>query len=216
MDNPRSRNWCLVLYPEDETHKNCIENLLKGSYNYAAILHDKDTWLADESPDHVEGELKKPHWHVVLVCGNARYRNGLAEELGIKPNYLEVCRGRDTALLYLVHDGYPEKYQYDIDDCFGSLVPNLEKLLVCQDEGEKVKTIVSMIDSAPGKLSYRSILLKACDNGLYGEFRRLGSGIKYLLDEHNEQFFEDDYLRMNRQLYQERFRDYEKYVKGGG
>lgn len=93
-------------------------------------------------------------------------------------------------------------------------MPNLEKLLVCQDEGEKVKTIVSMIDSAPGKLSYRSILLKACDNGLYGEFRRLGSGIKYLLDEHNEQFFEDDYLRMNRQLYQERFRDYEKYVKG--
>lgn len=196
-DKVRSRNWCLVLYPEDPTHVECIEKLI-SSYKIAAILHDKDTWEDGESENHAAGDPKKEHWHVVLKFQQPRWKNGIAEELGIAPNYLEVCRSTDSALLYLVHDGFPNKYQYDPNDVFGDLKPNLLKLLADGDEGSKVKEIVSIIDACPGKARYREILLKCCDNGLYGEFRRLGSGVAYLIQEHNEDFYEDLYRRDTR------------------
>lgn len=188
MENPRSRCWCIVLYPEDETHVNCLETIQQNGYTFGGILHDRDTYEDGESSEHVAGEVKKPHWHIVLYLKNPRYQNALATELGIKPNYLEVCRSRDSALLYLVHDGYPDKFQYDIDDVFGSLVPNLQKLLISEDEGSRVMAIVDMIDKTPNRLTYRELLKKVCENGLYGDFRRMGSGVRSLLDEHNSQF----------------------------
>ena len=196
-DKVRSRNWCLVLYPDDPTHVECIEKLTL-SYKIAAILHDKDTWEDGESENHAVGEAKKAHWHVVLKFQQARWRNAISEELGIAPNYLEVCRNTEAALLYLVHDGFPNKYQYDSEAVFGDLKPNLLKLLAPEDEGSRVKEIVHIIDACPGKCSYREVLLKCCDNGLYGEFRRLGAGVGYLIKEHNEDFYETLYKRDNK------------------
>lgn len=196
MEKIKTRCWVMVLYPEDPSHVECMNTLAQGGYTYAAILHDKDTWEDGESEEHKAGELKKPHWHVVLRTLNPRWRDSVAEELGIKPNYLDRCRDRDAALLYLVHEGYPNKYQYDVADCIGSLTVNLQKLLVDDDEGQRVVTIVNMIDQSPGRVRYREILLKACNAGLYGEFRRLGSGVKWLIDEHNEDV--EDALAGNR------------------
>ena len=47
----RDRKFVLVLYPEDPTHSAAIEKMKSGGYNFAAILHDKDTLET--------GELKK-------------------------------------------------------------------------------------------------------------------------------------------------------------
>ena len=190
MEKVKSRCFVMVLYPEDPTHAECINRLMTGGYTYAAIKHDHDTWDVDESPSHEAGEPKKEHWHVVLRFLNPRWLDSVAEELGIKSNYLEKCRDRDSALLYLVHEGYPNKYQYDVSNVFGPLAVNLQKLLVDDDEGQRVVTIVNMIDQSPGRVKYREILLKACNAGLYGEFRRLGSGVKWLIEEHNEDLAE--------------------------
>lgn len=181
----KSRCWCLVLYPEDDSHSACVDLLRKSGYAYALILHDRDTYTEGESEDHQAGDPKKPHWHIVLRLQNPRWQEALAKELGINPNYLEPCRNRDSALLYMIHDGYPDRYQYDVSDVSGPLALNLAKLLVDDDEGQRVKTIIQLIDNTPGRVYYRDLLLKACDNGLYGEFRRLGSGVKWLIEEHN-------------------------------
>lgn len=188
MEKIKSRCWVMVLYPDDPSHVECMSTLAQGGYTYAAILHDKDTWEDGENENHKAGETKKPHWHVVLRTLNPRWRDSVADELGIKPTYLERCRDRNAALLYLVHEGYSQKYQYDVNDVLGPLAVNLAKLLVDDDEGQRVVTIVNMIDQSPGRVGYREILLKACNAGLYGEFRRLGSGVKWLIDEHNEDF----------------------------
>lgn len=188
MEKVRSRAWCLVLYPEDDSHAACVDLLRKSGFAYALILHDKDTYLEGESEGHEAGELKKPHWHIVLRLQNPRWRDALAKELGIAPNYLEPCRNRDSALLYLIHDGYDDRYQYDVSEVQGPLALNLAKLLVDDDEGQRVKTIIQLIDDIPGRVYYKDILLKACDSGLYGEFRRLGSGVKWLIEEHNAVF----------------------------
>lgn len=180
----------MVLYPDDPTHVACMEKLEQGGYSYCSILHTEDVYDHDDAPapDKV-GQLKKAHWHVVLVLKNPRFRDPLAEELGIKANYLEVCRNRDGALLYLIHDGYPNKYQYDPEQCQGSLAQAVLKLLADDTESARVLRVLDVLDSLPVPTTYRTLLVRCCQLDLYGDFRRMGSGILRLLDEHNNAFY---------------------------
>lgn len=182
----RDRKYCAVLYPEDETHAQAIEKLKSGGYNFAAILHDKDV---HEDGDH-KGELKKPHWHVVMKFPNAVWQNSLAKELGLEPNYLEQAKNLDSALLYLVHDGYEDKAQYELSEVFGPLQTRLATLLRDDDEGTRALTIYQLIADSPGIVTYTEIFVKACKAGLYGDFRRLGTGVGWLIKEHNQEFYE--------------------------
>lgn len=161
-----------------------------GGYRYAAILHDQDVWEdGDEDiAGHEPGSKKKPHWHVVVKFPQAKWSTSLEKELNIKGNYIRKCNSLDGALLYLVHEGYPDKHQYELEKVTGPLTPALGKLLVEDDEGARVLEIVRMIDETESRIGYRELLVKACNNGLYGEFRRLGSGVKWLIDEHNEKY----------------------------
>lgn len=185
MEKIKSRCWVMVLYPDDPSHVECINRLNSSGYLFAGVLHNQDTWDEGENEEHEAGSPKKEHWHIVLRFQNPRWRDSIANELGIKPNYIEVCRDRDSALLYLVHEGYNNKYQYSLEEVFGPLKDNLAKLLTDDDEGSRVLTIVAMIDEMECPVTYRKVLIMACQNGLYGDFRRLGVGIKYLIDEHN-------------------------------
>lgn len=116
----KKRNHRVILYCEDPSHVKALE-IIKSNYDYAYILHDKDTYLEDKENEtglHKVGELKKPHWHVVLSNkkGNSIYNTALAKKLGIEKNYIKVCDYLDEALLYLIHFQELEKYQYPIDD----------------------------------------------------------------------------------------------------
>mgnify|MGYP002655818694 FL=1 len=55
----KSRTWAMVVYPESAPEN--WEELLAETFMQFAVspLHDKDT-----NPD---GEIKKPHWHVILI-----------------------------------------------------------------------------------------------------------------------------------------------------
>ena len=112
MEKFRSRNFNLVLYDEDESHKNALDYIEKNC-DYAMILHDMDT--------NEIGEIKKAHYHVVLRFPNAKWSTSLANDLGIGENYIEECRSLKRSLLYLIHYYDEDKYQYDIDDVKGSL-----------------------------------------------------------------------------------------------
>lgn len=118
-----------------------------------------------------------------MQFSNAVYCFPLAEQLGISPNYLQSSPNLAQALTYLVHFGYPNKTQYEQSEVSGPLANRLGKYLITEDEGERVLQIVEMIDSSPSP-TYREILIKACKAGLYSEFRRLGYGVKMLLEEH--------------------------------
>lgn len=205
MGNIKKRNWTMLLYPEDPTHKAAMETLAAGGYKYVAILHDQDTWGEGESDKYAAGEPKKEHWHVVLKFPQARYNTAVAKELGIKENYMEACANFDAACLYLVHANAEEKHQYDPAALFGTLVSSVTKLLHDDDEGTRVLEIVKCIDANPGRASYRDTLVWACKNGLYGEFRRLGSGVKWLIDEHNDDL-ENEFVKQYGERYpKERF-----------
>lgn len=193
LNKERARNWCLLLYPEDSTHATALERLEMLNYRYVAMKHDQDVWTEHECQDgkHEPGTVKKPHVHVVIKCKQARWNTAIAKDLGIAPNYMQQCADFDEAVLYLTHVAQPDKAQYDSSLAFGPLTAHLEKLLLDDDEGTRVLEIVKAIDAIPGEARYRDILVHCCNNGLYGEFRRLGCGVKYLLDEHNAEIFQE-------------------------
>lgn len=177
----RDRKFVAVLYPEDTTHAECIEKLKSGGYNFAAILHNKDVY---EDGEH-KGELKKPHWHIVIRFKNAVWNTAIAKELGITANYLEACKNVDASLLYLVHYGNEEKAQYDYEEVFGPLRLRLATLLSDTDEGTRVLNLVEIIDNSPGPIGYSELIKKAVAAGLYGDLRRMGTFAVGLMREHN-------------------------------
>lgn len=191
MEDTRTRNWALLLYPDDDTHVNAMHTLASCGFRYCAILHDRDTYSEDvtdlDGTVHLAGDFKKPHWHVCLFFENARWGDSLASELGIKRNYLQSISSRDGALLYLLHASQADadKAQYELNEVFGTCVPMLAKLIRADDENERVLNILALLDSIDKVLTFRELLYIICENGLYGEFRRLGYGVKWLLEEHN-------------------------------
>ena len=204
----RDRKFCAVLYPEDPTHAACIDKLKSGGYNFAAILHDEDVY---EDGDH-KGEKKKPHWHVVIKFPNAVWNEALAKELGITSNYLEKAKSLDSALLYLVHFGYEEKYQYDLQQVFGCLQTRLSSLLNDTDESTRALTIYDLIRNASGVVTYTEIFEKACKAGLYGDFRRMGTGVMYLIKDHNYEFTREDQSNAGVMISAEAFKEYLKWT----
>lgn len=177
MDNIKSQNWVALLYPEDETHAKAMEQLKVGKHRFAAILHDKDS---DEN-----GELKKPHWHIVFCFKYQRFASAIAKEFGIEPNYIQPTKARDKALRYLIHADDCDKYQYDASEVFGPLASFIPQDSVKLPEREQVMALLDILHAMPVPSTYTQFLIAACNADLYSAFRRMGMGAIKLLEEHN-------------------------------
>ena len=199
----RDRKFVMVLYPEDPTHAAAMEKLKSGGYNFAAIKHDKDVTE--------NGEKKKDHWHVVVRFKNACWNTSIAKDLGITPNYLEACKDVDSALLYLVHFGNEDKFQYEYEAVFGPLKVRLATLLAEPDEGARVLTILDIIEKTPGAISYSDLLKKAVAAGVYADLRRMGTIGVALVREHNDEAYKElmGHAESNDTR---RFRDFEEFT----
>lgn len=108
------RTFACELYPEDSEHLKILE-YIKKYYEYAYILHDKDKWDEEKVDDdgvtiHKVGDIKKPHYHVIINFKNPRSLEKLKNELGLK--HLETCNFYFYSR-YLIHKDYPRKFQYD-------------------------------------------------------------------------------------------------------
>lgn len=181
------RSIRLLLYAhEDPAHIFAMEKLKNAGFSFVAIDHDKDIYTdSDDCTPDLIGSLKKKHTHVVVRFGGARYPTPFCESLGVSLNYCFECDNVKNAMLYLVHYGYPDKYQYELSDCYGPLRFELAKYLECDTESDRVLRILDILDSLPKPTTYRKFLVACCENGMYSEFRRLGVGVSKLLDEHN-------------------------------
>lgn len=180
MNNERSLNWCLVLYPsEDPKHQSALDYILNNYQEYAFINHDKDL-LED-------GTTKKLHTHVVIKFKNYRWKNAIAEELGIPCNYLEKCRNLELALKYLIHFNNEEKYQYSINEVYGPLKIKLNNYMLNTDktENEKVLELLDYIENNDKYIYLSTFIRYCCNSGLYDIYRRSATSFVKLLEEHN-------------------------------
>lgn len=102
----RTRNWNIIVYPEsapenwrdilDELHIEWVES----------PLHD-----SDKNPT---GELKKPHWHVLLLFGGVKSYEQVCEAIApLNCPVPQRCHSAKGSVRYMVHMDNPEKFQYD-------------------------------------------------------------------------------------------------------
>lgn len=102
----RVRQWALVVYPEsappgwrevlDELHIEWVES----------PLHDKDV-------DSGTGEVKKPHWHVLLLFDGPKSYDQVKEiSDALRAPIPQRCHSARGAVRYMGHLDNPDKYQY--------------------------------------------------------------------------------------------------------
>ena len=104
----KKRNWAFVAYPESLPTDWKEQLQATGLQVAISPLHDRDV--------DPTGELKKPHYHVILCyAGPTSYNvvKGLTDSLNCPiPQPLEQVRGYYR---YFTHMDNPEKYQYSPD-----------------------------------------------------------------------------------------------------
>lgn len=183
----KTRTYCGIWYPhEDPSHLFALQKVKTQGYPFLAIDHDRDRYTSEETDDHEKlGTLKKNHTHILIQFASPRSYDAVVKELNIAHNYLQPCRDTKGYMLYMLHDGFDDKAQYDLSDCYGPLVAQLQKYLADDSEGTRVMALLALLDTMPRPCSYRKFLYACCESDLYSEFRRLGFGITRLLEEHN-------------------------------
>lgn len=197
FDKVKTRKFVSVLYPDSDSY-NCQEVLhyVLENYDCAYILHDRDVWTDEDekkNSEHKAGTLKKAHYHLVLrwVGMSPRYRGGLAKELKLPKESIEpvMADSIDGALLYLVHAGEKEKYQYDLSEVEGNLTDRLFSLLNYSKEEnpleEQLTEIMEYIECQPNKLKTAELLTFCIHRKYLTAYRKFSYQIHRILDEHN-------------------------------
>lgn len=113
---PKRYNYfAFILYPDCPEHIKILEYVrgyLSDIMDVAWILHDRDRWGEDVTEGgqllHKQGEVKKPHYHVVYrpntstVAGQIKFWGGLLDKVvGV-----ENIQGQ---MIYLLHKDFPSK-----------------------------------------------------------------------------------------------------------
>jgi hypothetical protein len=189
MEKYRARVHMLLLYPDNESHVEVLNKIMK-SYDYAGITHDRDTWTEEDekkNPEHKVGELKKEHIHIVLRTPNATWNTAICKELGLEEKFCEQVKNIDRALQYLLHYNEPDKTQYSLDDVYGGLRTKLAESIQRNEksEGEKVSELINYIESQKEVITIKNFARYCAENGYWAEFRRSASIFIKIIDEHN-------------------------------
>lgn len=98
--------WWGYLY-EDSSPENWLDLARESGYEMLAMLHDRDVTAA--------GELKEPHWHVVVRLSHAGSRADAEEALlplGVKKASIQYRDSWTAVARYLCHLDDPNKTQY--------------------------------------------------------------------------------------------------------
>lgn len=153
----RTRNWATVLYPESAP-KNWRE-ILADQHIPALVspLHNRDL--------DADGELKKPHFHVMLLYEGLKTQVQATEVFrtigGVGAEMIASVRAYAR---YLIHADNPEKAQYDANEVAAYSGANYLDLISLP--ADKYTAIAEMIDYAEGNgvLSFAELVLYARKN----------------------------------------------------
>lgn len=178
----RIRTIGLILWCDNENHRQIIENIKTNYENYIYILHNKDF---DEN-----GVIKKEHYHCILQFTNARNKSSLIKKLGIEENCTYDIKSLKGQLRYLIHFDDDDKFQYDRSEVKGTayMLSQFRKALkLTSDEDTDFQTIYDfLVKYEITELKY--VIDFVLENNLFSCFRRSYTIIKdIMINIHNEQ-----------------------------
>ena len=106
----RTRSWTFILYPESapENWREILNELFIQWVE--SPLHDKDI-------DPGTGELKKAHWHILLMFPSVKsYEQILEITNKLNTPHPQKAMSAKGVVRYMAHMDNPEKYQYNKDE----------------------------------------------------------------------------------------------------
>ena len=181
-ESKTAKTFVLELYEEDETQKFAIDYFSNCPFTCAYIWHDKD--VKDD------GTPKKKHMHVVYKIPVKRSVGAVAKELQINPCYIDTCNSEQKSLLYLIHRGWQDKYQYDPDEVKGNgaLYERFKTLVEDESEDDRALRIISILEGINHPLTMMEFIRLCCEAGIYPELPRGGYLFVQALKEHNDKY----------------------------
>lgn len=133
----RTRNYVTVVYPDSASEK--WLDILSDEHVSAFVspLHDQDI--------NPTGELKKPHWHVMVMFDSVKTVDQ-ARELFEKINGVgcEKVKSVRGSARYLCHMDNPEKAQYKPEDVRSFCGADYHK--ICSLSSDKYSAISDMLE----------------------------------------------------------------------
>ncbi len=174
----RSRTFCFVLYPDDESQMETFKYIV-SNFDYAYILHDKDTYsndVIDKDTNELvnrAGDLKKPHYHFIISFKNPRKADKLKEEL--KLSHIETCNFYFYSR-YLIHLDDKDKYQYsqlDIKTNMATRINNaLKREFNSKEEESRILLDYIFSKTKDGYLTFRMLTEFAMKNDCLLELQK--------------------------------------------
>lgn len=118
----RTRNWSVIVYPEsappnwrdflDELHIEWVES----------PLHEFDT--------NPTGEVKKPHWHILLMFGGVKSFEQVVDAVSpLNCPIPQRCHNAKSLVRYMAHLDNPDKFQYSVRSIVAHGGVDLDELL---------------------------------------------------------------------------------------
>lgn len=103
------KNFAFVVYEDSckEGWKEDIEN-----------MHVKALWIYHDKDKTEDGELKKPHYHVMIMWDGPialTTARSVAKHFGAANDYVEPVRNKISYARYMCHIDQPNKHQYGIE-----------------------------------------------------------------------------------------------------
>ena len=145
-------NFTTVLYPDSPEDVARMDILFSPEcvdiFKLVYILHDRDRWVQAEVDEYNErkasgesvssvvpvvGELKKPHYHLLMssVCSTGTTLSGFCKRVDIPVNRVQPVSDSYGVLFYMPHrDPYSRrvgKFVYEVSDLKGYL-PRIRKV----------------------------------------------------------------------------------------
>lgn len=200
-ENFRTRTFMLEVYEDWTVNEdlglrdfNDILQSIRSYDKYIGIRHDKDIWTYEDYnkiKDYCDDrgikpeDPKKTHYHFIVKFDNSRFRNTLAKEIGMDSRFIYPVSIYRKAVEYLIHLNDSDKYLYSVDECFGSLVPDLkryvQKTISEEDRSDEILDLILSRD----RWTLLDFVRTINRNGLYSTFRSGWSIYKNILEDHN-------------------------------
>lgn len=139
-ENSYCRKFYIELYQDWDNYLNIIKFIENSYQSYNYILHDKDVWTETDYSINSEymdskginvGDVKKPHYHVIITFNNPRYKSTVIKELfrqyeSVYPDLFDTFKRNVIRILdykkterYQTHEDEDDKHHYDFTEVRG-------------------------------------------------------------------------------------------------
>ncbi len=201
MKDKRRRLYEIIAYSENNQFVDLMPNIMHlTNLRWYWSYHDKDKYDKDMTDDkgnviHHQGDLKKPHYHILLYFKEGCTLSAVSKKTKCSESMINFYKeGTDENRLdyrvrYLIHYKSKTEYKFEYDiEHITTNDENIEKFFTedTRKSSSDINLIFDFFDSHESQLvSYRTFLNYIYSNNLWGTFRQNALIFNRLFDEHN-------------------------------